>query len=129
MGKTFGLRCANRSQSTTCSFRTLATIFFTLPPHTDFLTTVASRQSIQPPWNQPTCNKTRTAADLHYRREFRNTPPLQHEHIRNRRRENERVSAYIASLASPRATIEITCTLKHHLDAHRNPNRPTRHLQ
>jgi len=126
---TFDLRCANRSQSTICSFRTLATIFFTLPPHTDLSTTAASHQSIQPPWNQPTFSRTRTTTDLHCRRKCHDTPPLQHEHIGNRRRENERVNACIASSASPRTTIEITCTLKHHLDAHRNPNRATKHLQ
>jgi len=128
-GMTFDLKCANRSKNTTCSFRTLATIFFTLPPHTNLSTIAASHQSIQPPQNQLTCSRTRTTTDLYCRRECRDIPPIQHKHIGNRRHNNERVSACIVSSASPRAAVEITCTLKHHLDAHRNPNRATKHLQ
>jgi len=88
-------------------------------------TEAKAQSAVFEPW-RPTCSRTRTAINLHCRRD---TPPLQHEHIENRHRENERVSACIASSASLRATIEITCTLKHHLDAHRNPNRATKHLQ
>jgi len=56
----------------------------------------SSHQSIQPPWNQPTCSRTRSTIDLNCRRERRDTPPLQHEQIENRRRKNKCANACTA---------------------------------